>query len=66
MSYVLSIAEQRPNYYTVMTKCGRFDLNIIGNPDRLLDTPIRFLYKIDVSPKDELRPLDQPVEKLTS
>lgn len=64
MSYTLSISEQRPNYYKVMTACGEYELNIIGNRNLLLEIPIKFYYGVDVSPKKELRPLSQPAGKL--
>ncbi len=53
-------------YVPVQTKCGVFYFRVLGDPARLLDIPIKFYYGIDVSPKDELRPLYQPVEKPNS
>ena len=34
--------------YTVQTKCGEYELNVIGNPAALLAVPIKFYYGIDI------------------
>lgn len=49
--------------YTVQTKHGKFELRIIGNPNKLLVIPIKYIYGIDVIPRDNLRPMDQPVNQ---
>lgn len=35
--------------YTIQTVCGEYELNIIGNPSKLLEIPIKFYYGINVA-----------------